>query len=60
MPWLLVIPFVVIFLFSGIRIVRPTERGLVERLGKYRKFANPGFNWIIPVIDRMVVVNITE
>jgi regulator of protease activity HflC (stomatin/prohibitin superfamily) len=60
MPWLLVIPFVVIFLFSGIRIVRPTERGLIERLGKYRKFANPGFNWIIPVIDRMVMVNITE
>jgi regulator of protease activity HflC (stomatin/prohibitin superfamily) len=59
-PWLLVIPFVVIFLFSGIRIVRPTERGLVERLGKYRKFANPGFNWIIPAIDRMIVVNITE
>lgn len=60
MPWLLVIPFVVIFLLSGIRIVRPTERGLVERLGRYRKFASPGFNWIIPMIDRMVVVNITE
>jgi regulator of protease activity HflC (stomatin/prohibitin superfamily) len=47
-------------LLSGIRIIRPTERGLVERLGKYRKFASPGFNWIIPVIDRMIVVNITE
>ncbi len=46
---------VVVFLFlSGIRIVRPTERGLVERLGKYQKFATPGFNWIIPVIDRMI------
>lgn len=52
---------VVVFLFlSGIRIVRPTERGLVERLGKYHHFATPGFNWIIPVIDRMVQVNITE
>lgn len=50
---------VVIFL-EGIRIVRPTQRGLIERLGKYNKFANPGFNWIIPVIDKMYKVNVTE
>ena len=52
--------FVLVFFLSGIRIVRPTHRGLVERLGKYRKFANPGFNWIVPVIERMYQVNITE
>jgi regulator of protease activity HflC (stomatin/prohibitin superfamily) len=46
--------------FCGIRIVRPTHRGLVERLGKYRRFAKRGFNWIIPVIDRMFQVNVTE
>ncbi len=46
--------------FAGIKVVRPTGRGLVERLGKYRRLAMPGFNWIIPVIDRMFLVNITE
>ena len=46
--------------FIGIKIVRPTERGLIERLGKYQKFANPGFHWIIPVIDRIYIVNVTE
>ncbi len=51
---------VLLLFFSGIRIVRPTHRGLVERLGKYRRFARPGFHWIIPVIDRMYRVNITE
>ncbi|NWF89159.1 MAG: SPFH/Band 7/PHB domain protein [Ignavibacteriaceae bacterium] len=57
----LIIALLVIFIFFiGIRIVRPTHRGLVERLGKYHKFANPGFNWIIPVIDKMYRVNITE
>ena len=50
---------VVIFL-SGIRIVRPTHRGLIERLGKYNRFATPGFNWIIPVIETMRQINITE
>jgi regulator of protease activity HflC (stomatin/prohibitin superfamily) len=52
--------FVVVLFLIGIRVVRPTSRGLVERLGKYRRFANPGFNWIIPIIDRMYRINITE
>jgi regulator of protease activity HflC (stomatin/prohibitin superfamily) len=51
---------VLLIFFSGIKIVRPTQRGLIERLGKYRKFALPGFHWIIPVIDRMFLVNVTE
>jgi regulator of protease activity HflC (stomatin/prohibitin superfamily) len=51
----------VVFLFlAGIRIVRPTHRGLIERLGKYNRFANRGFNWIIPGIEKMYQVNITE
>ena len=45
---------------SGIRILRPTERGLIERLGKYNRFATPGFNWIFPVIENLYRVNITE
>ena len=32
------VAIVVLFLFSGIRIVRPTNRALVERLGKYPPF----------------------
>ena len=46
--------------FLGVKIVRPTHRGLIERLGKYNKFANPGFHWIIPFIDKMYKVNTTE
>jgi regulator of protease activity HflC (stomatin/prohibitin superfamily) len=52
--------FVVLIFLFGIRIIRPTQRGLIERLGKYRKFAHPGFHWIIPVIDQMYKINITE
>jgi len=51
---------VVFLFFAGIRIVRPTHRGLIERLGKYHNFAHPGFHWIIPVIDKMYQVNVTE
>ena len=56
----IVIIIVVVFFLLGIRIVRPTHRGLVERLGKYRKFAEPGFHWILPMIDKLYRVNITE
>jgi len=60
MVWPVVVLVVVVVFCAGIRIVRPTRRGLVERLGRYRRFAMPGFHWIIPVIDRMIQVNITE
>src|SRR3989338_8694530 len=59
--WQYVIGIAVVILFLiGIRIVRPTQRGLVERLGKYRRYANPGFHWLIPIVDQMVKVNVTE
>lgn len=58
-PIFLILPLL-IFFFLGIRIVRPTHRGLIERLGKYRRMASPGFHWIIPVIDKMLQVNVTE
>jgi regulator of protease activity HflC (stomatin/prohibitin superfamily) len=58
---IILVAAVVIFIFlCGIRIVRPTHRGLIERLGKYKRFANSGFNWIIPVIDRLFQINVTE
>jgi regulator of protease activity HflC (stomatin/prohibitin superfamily) len=62
MMWLwFVIPVVVLIFLLGIRLVRPTHRGLVERLGKYRRFAHPGFNWIFPFgIDKLYRINITE
>ncbi|HIJ10465.1 TPA: SPFH/Band 7/PHB domain protein [Candidatus Woesearchaeota archaeon] len=56
---LLLLFFIVIF-FLGIRIIRPTQRGVKERLGKYNKFCRPGFNWIIPIVDKMYKINITE
>jgi regulator of protease activity HflC (stomatin/prohibitin superfamily) len=58
--WYYLVILAVIIFFAGIRIVRPTHRGLIERLGKYTKFANPGFHWIIPVIDKLYPVNVTE
>ena len=51
---------VVVVFFAGIRIVRPTHRGLIERFGKYNRFAKPGLNWVVPVIETIHQVNVTE
>jgi regulator of protease activity HflC (stomatin/prohibitin superfamily) len=51
----------VIALVTSIRTVRPIARGLVERFGKYARFANPGLILIIPFgIEKLITVNITE
>lgn len=54
-----IIALVVVF-FMGIRIVKPTNRGVIERLGKYNRFLHIGFNWIIPIIESTRSRNITE
>ncbi len=49
-----------VFFFAGVRIIRPTHRGLVEVFGKYRRFAGPGFHWVLPIVTRMYQINTTE
>src|SRR5450759_1433455 len=58
--WYWLIGIVVLYFWMGIRVVRPTHRGLVERLGKYNRFANAGFHWVIPVLDKLYQINVTE
>jgi len=45
---------------AAINVIRPTERGLIERMGKYNRFAEPGLNLTIPFIERITRINITE
>ncbi len=51
---------VVIIVLSGIRIVRPWERGVVEFLGRYSRTVNPGLRIIIPIFERMRKVDMRE
>ena len=58
----IVIGVIVLFILlpSSIRTLRPTSRGLIERFGKYNRFANPGIIFLIPFVERLVRINITE
>lgn len=44
----------------GIRIIRPWQRGLIERLGKYQRTAVSGLTLIIPFIEKMIKVDMRE
>ncbi len=45
---------------TGLKIVRPYEKGLVERLGRYRETLDPGLRWIIPFVERLIKVDMRE
>ncbi len=52
--------FVLLYAAAALRIVRQYEKGLVERFGRYAKTIEPGLNFIIPFIDRVVKVDMRE
>ena len=57
---ILIVVIVAAFFLSGIRIIRPTHRAAVETLGKYTRFQKSGITFIIPVIQKLYSVNITD
>lgn len=56
----LCIAFCGLLMISALVTIRPTERGLIERFGKYNRFAMPGLNIIIPLVEQVVITDITE
>ena len=46
--------------FSCIKIVRPYQRGVVERLGRYKGTVDPGLRIIVPFVDRVHLVDMRE
>ena len=45
--------FIIISLFRGIRIVPQSEKHVVERFGRLRSVLGPGFNLIVPFLDKV-------
>lgn len=59
-PYIVVGIIALIFLAKGIRTIRPTERAVVERLGKLKGFKSSGLTFVIPFIEKLYILNITE
>jgi len=53
------IGILIFLILSGIKILNEYERGVVLRLGKYTgSTKGPGIIWIIPIVDKMVKVDL--
>lgn len=52
--------FAFVYLASAIKIVRPYQKGVIERLGKYQKTFEPGLHVIVPFIDRLTKIDMRE
>jgi regulator of protease activity HflC (stomatin/prohibitin superfamily) len=44
----------------SIKIVRPWQKGLIERLGRYQRTADSGLSLIVPFMERMIKVDMRE
>jgi len=49
---------IVLFLLSGIRIVKEYERGVIFRLGRLVSARGPGIFYVIPILENMQVVDL--
>lgn len=50
---LIILAFAIIMVVTGAKLVSQGEEYTVERLGRYTKTLKPGFNVIVPIIDRI-------
>lgn len=45
---------------AGVRIVQPTQRGFLEHLGKPIKYVTPGFYFVIPLAQKLRLLDVQE
>lgn len=58
---IVILGIIVIFIAAmSIKIVRQTDRAVIERFGKFYRYAEPGMHLIVPLVDKMYGQNITE
>jgi regulator of protease activity HflC (stomatin/prohibitin superfamily) len=64
MAVVIVLAVVALMLFvlaaKSIRIVRPYQRGVIERLGKFHSTIDPGLRFLVPFMDKLTLVDMRE
>jgi regulator of protease activity HflC (stomatin/prohibitin superfamily) len=57
-PVFTVVLFVVVLLFSGLKVLREYERAVIFRLGRLVAHRGPGIIYVIPVVEKMLKVDL--
>lgn len=58
LPFAIVLALLLVILIAAVRIVKEFERGVIFRLGRVMGAKGPGLFLIVPIIDKMVKVNL--
>ncbi|MBR2556900.1 MAG: SPFH/Band 7/PHB domain protein [Methanobrevibacter sp.] len=58
--FILIIILLIVFAYKSVKILRPYEKGVVERLGKYSRTAESGVVVLIPFIESIIKVDLRE
>ncbi len=48
------------YIFGSVKIVQEGNEGIVERFGQYRRTLKPGLNFVIPLVDTVLVETTRE
>ena len=51
---------VIVIVSTGLRIIRPWEKGLIERLGKYQRTVGSGLTLVVPFLEKLRKVDMRE
>ncbi len=51
------LPWAVVLIISGLRVINQYEKSIVLTLGKFTSMREPGLTWIFPGIQRMIKVD---
>ena len=57
---LVVVGLLILMAFKSFYTVEPAERGVVLRFGAYHEVTQPGLNFLIPVVDDVIKVNVDQ
>jgi len=57
---LIIVIIFVVFALTGIKIIRPTHRAVIETLGKFTRVQKAGITIVFPIIQRWHPVEITD
>ncbi|AIF68701.1 hypothetical protein PAP_01295 [Palaeococcus pacificus DY20341] len=52
--------FLLLMLVLSVKVIRPYQKGLVERLGKFNRILEPGIHFIVPFMETVKKVDMRE
>lgn len=57
---IILVGILIVYLLSGIKIIRPINRMVVETLGKFTRVQKSGITIVVPFLQKHLIVNITD